>query len=166
MRTPSALYKCTVYKQSAQEITQVKGKSEGFGPKPQKTEEPFVWRRSHRILIRMTSKAFKIFTELTNSSPLFHLWFAGPLTVVPLAISVATEFYTQAWPQYVVRGSTAHMRASRPELPADKTWSAQENRQAEQSRQSTHTHIHSHVHCVSVAQIGHIEAFTIIPHSL
>lgn len=68
----------------------------------------------------MTSKAFKIFTALTNSSPLFHWCFTGPLTVVSPAISVATEFYTQARPQYVVRGSTAHMRASRPELPADK----------------------------------------------
>lgn len=66
-------------------------------------------------------------------------------------------------------GSTAHMRASRPELPVDKTWPTQENKQAEQSRQKharTHAHIQSRVHRVSVAQIGHIEAFMIIPHSL
>lgn len=62
-------------------------------------------------------------------------------------------------------GSTAHMRPSRPELPVDKTWSAQENKQAEQSSQ-THTHTLSIAHMCTVAQIGHIEAFTIIPHSL
>lgn len=60
-------------------------------------------------------------------------------------------------------GSMAHMKPSRPELPVDKTWLAQENKQAEQSEQ---THTHTHAGPQSVTPIGHIEAFMIIPHSL
>ena len=60
-------------------------------------------------------------------------------------------------------GSMAHMRPSRPELPVDKTWSARENKQAEQSRQR---HTYTHISPQSVTQTDHIEAFMIILHSL
>lgn len=64
-------------------------------------------------------------------------------------------------------GSMAHMIPSQLELPVDKTWSAQENKQAKQSRRTyTLSFSLTHTHIKYFTQIGHIEAFTIIPHSL
>lgn len=66
-------------------------------------------------------------------------------------------------------GSTAHMIASQLELPVDKNLVGPGEYASKTKQTDTHTHSlsHSHTHTQNIShEKGHIEAFTIIPHSL
>lgn len=169
MRTPSALYKCTVCKQSAKEITR------------QRTEWRFWNKTTKRLKSHSSERGHIESSSWWPARPLKSLW--SSQTALLFFSVLRLHYQLSHWP-FLSLPSFTHkpglsMWSGEARLTWEpvglnflqiKTWSARENTQAEQSKQRAHTHppthTQSHVHCVSVAQRGHIEAFTIIPHSL